>query len=49
MTLDTIIHGGKLVSRDSTKLGLPLVNWVNLTGVVVGIALMYFTAFFVKF
>lgn len=47
--LQVVWEVGKLVSRDSTKLGLPLVNWVNLTGVVVGIALMYFTAFFVKF
>lgn len=47
--LQVVWEVGKLVSRDSTRLGLPLVNWVNLTGVVVGIALMYFTAFFVKF
>ena len=40
---------GKLVVRDGSKLGLSFVNWVNLSGVVVGIALMYFTAFFVKF
>jgi zinc transporter, ZIP family len=40
---------GKLMVRDSTRLGEPVFNWVNLGGVVVGIALMYFTAFLVKF
>ncbi len=47
--LQVVWEVGKLVARDSSKLGLPLINWVNLSGVVVGIALMYFTAFFVKF
>jgi zinc transporter, ZIP family len=47
--LQVIWEVGKLVARDSAKLNLPFVNWVNLGGVVVGIALMYFTAFFVKF
>lgn len=47
--LQVVWEVGKLVARDSGKLGLPLINWVNLSGVVVGIALMYFTAFFVKF
>ena len=27
----------------------PVFTWVNLSGVVVGVALMYFTAFMVKF
>jgi zinc transporter, ZIP family len=40
---------GKLVARESRKLNQPVVNWVNLGGVVVGLALMYFTAFLVKF
>jgi hypothetical protein len=40
---------GKLVARDTERLGLPLVNWVNLSGLVAGLALMYFTAFMVKF
>jgi hypothetical protein len=31
------------------KLGQPVINWVNLAGLVAGIALMYFTAFLVKF
>lgn len=47
--LQVVWEVGKLVARDSTKLGLPLINWVNLGGVFVGIVLMYFTAFFVKF
>lgn len=47
--LQVVWEVGKLVARDSAKVGLPFVNWVNLGGLVVGIALMYFTAFFVKF
>jgi zinc transporter ZupT len=47
--LQVVWEVGKLVARDSAKLDLPLVNWINLGGVVVGIAIMYFTAFFVKF
>jgi zinc transporter ZupT len=47
--LQVVWEVGKMVVRDSDKLGLPFVNWVNLSGVVVGIALMYFTAFLVKF
>ena len=40
---------GKLIAKDTERLGQPLVNWVNLGGLVAGLALMYFTAFFVKF
>ncbi len=47
--LQVVWEVGKLVARDTEKLGKPLVNWVNLGGFVVGIALMYFTAFMVKF
>lgn len=47
--LQVVWEVGKLVAKDSKLLGLPFVNWVNLSGFVVGIALMYFTAFFVKF
>jgi zinc transporter, ZIP family len=39
---------GRLVARDSQKLGLPVVNWTNLAGVALGMAIMYFTAFMVK-
>jgi hypothetical protein len=47
--LQVVWEVGRLVARDSARLGLPVANWFNLGGVVVGIALMYFTAFFVKF
>jgi hypothetical protein len=40
---------GKLVSRASESLGEPLFSPMNLTGLAVGIAIMYFTAFLVKF
>ena len=36
---------GKLLARAER----PLVNWVNLGGLAVGLAIMYFTAFLVKF
>jgi zinc transporter ZupT len=47
--LQVIWEVGKLIARDSTRLGQPLINWVNLSGVFVGIAIMYVTAFMVKF
>lgn len=47
--LQVVWEVGKLVARDSAALGQPLVNWVNLGGGVLGIAIMYFTAFLVKF
>jgi len=47
--LQVVWEVGKLMARDSTRLGLPVINWVNLSGLVVGAALMYFTAFLVKF
>lgn len=47
--LQVVWEVGRLVARDSAKMGLPLINWVNLSGLVVGIMLMYFTAFLVKF
>lgn len=40
---------GKLLIRDSVRLQQPALNWVNLTGFVVGVVLMYATAFLVKF
>ncbi len=39
---------GRLVAKDTAKIGLPLVNWTNLAGVFTGVAIMYFTAFMVK-
>ena len=47
--LQVVWEVGKLIARDSTRIGLPVINWVNLSGVTVGIAIMYFTAFLVKF
>jgi zinc transporter ZupT len=47
--LQVVWEVGKLVVRDSARLNLPVLNWVNFSGVVIGIALMYFTAFLVKF
>jgi len=47
--LQVVWEVGKLIARDSERRGQPVVNWVNLVGLVVGIALMYFTAFLVKF
>lgn len=47
--LQVVWEVGRLVMRDTRRLGLPIINWVNLGGVVAGLALMYFTAFMVKF
>ncbi len=40
---------GKLIVRDSARLGQPALTWSTLGGVVAGAAIMYFTAFLVKF
>lgn len=47
--LQVVWEVGKLVFRDSLRLGQPVINAVNFSGFVVGIAIMYFTAFLVKF
>jgi zinc transporter, ZIP family len=47
--LQVVWEVGKLVARDTAKLGLPVINWTNLAGVMTGVAIMYFTAFMVKF
>ena len=47
--LQVVWEVGKLIARDNTRTGLSIINWVNLTGVTAGIAIMYFTAFLVKF
>lgn len=47
--LQVVWEVGKMVIRDTQRLGLPVINRVNLGGVVAGLALMYFTAFMVKF
>jgi hypothetical protein len=40
---------GKLIARDNKAHDEPVVSWVNLGGVVAGIAIMFATAFLVKF
>jgi zinc transporter ZupT len=47
--LQVVWEVGKLVARDAVRNSQPVVNWVSLSGVVAGIAIMYFTAFMVKF
>jgi zinc transporter ZupT len=47
--LQVVWEVGKLIARDTQRLGQPLINWVNLGGLVAGLAIMYFTAFMVKF
>jgi zinc transporter ZupT len=47
--LQVVWEVGKLVAKDTAALNQPLVNWVNLGGLVTGLGIMYFTAFLVKF
>lgn len=47
--LQVVWEVGKLVARDTQQMGRPLINWVNLGGLVLGLMIMYFTAFMVKF
>ncbi|MBW8012414.1 MAG: metal transporter [Chloroflexi bacterium] len=44
-----IFEVGLLMQRDAQKENISVVNWVNVLGLAIGIALMYFTAFLVKF
>ena len=44
-----IIEVGRLLLRDAEKVGETVMNWANVSGLAAGIAIMYFTAFFVKF
>jgi ZIP family zinc transporter len=46
--LQVVWEVGRLVHKDSSKLGLATVNANNLAGLAVGMALMYFTAVLVK-
>lgn len=47
--LQVVWEVGRLVVRNTGRLGLPVANWSNLGGFTVGVGLMYFTAFLVKF
>ncbi len=40
---------GKLVVNDAARHQAPALTWTNLAGVALGVAVMYFTAFMVKF
>ncbi len=47
--LQVVWEVGKLVARDYTRLNQSFINWTTLAGAAAGIAIMYFTAFLVKF
>ncbi len=47
--LQVVWEVGKLMARDAVKFSQPIINRVSLSGVVAGIAIMYVTAFMVKF
>ena len=44
-----IVEVGGLLRRDAEAQGVPLSSWTNLAGFFAGIAIMYLTAFLVKF
>lgn len=44
-----IYEVGQLLRRNSEKSEEPFVNWINVVGLLIGIAIMYGTAFLVKF
>jgi ZIP family zinc transporter len=44
-----IIEVGRLLVRDAERAKEPVMHWSNVGGLAAGIAIMYFTAFFVKF
>lgn len=44
-----IVEVGRLLLRDAQKHNESVANWINLAGLTLGIAVMYFTAYFVKF
>jgi zinc transporter ZupT len=47
--LQVVWEVGKLIARDSARINQSVVNWVNLSGFTVGLAVMYVTAFLIKF
>ncbi|HEX9987200.1 MAG TPA: metal transporter [Chloroflexia bacterium] len=47
--VQVIVEVGRLLLQDAQKEGRPAVSWANVGGLAMGIGLMYFTAFFVKF
>lgn len=47
--LQVVWEVGKLIAKDTARIGVPVINWVNLSGITLGFAIMYFTAFLIKF
>ena len=47
--LQVVWEVGKLVARGSDQIGRGLISWSNLVGFSIGLVIMYFTAFLVKF
>lgn len=47
--IQVIIEVGTLVIKGSQRLGEPVINWINFSGLAAGMAIMYVTAFLVKF
>lgn len=47
--LQVIWEVGKLLMRDGDRLQQSALNWVNLSGALLGVVIMYLTAFLVKF
>jgi hypothetical protein len=47
--LQVIWEVGKLVTNDALRHQTSALSWTNLAGVALGLAMMYFTAFLVKF
>ena len=43
-----IYEVGQLLRRDAARENLPLITWTNLAGLMIGIGVMYLTAFLVK-
>ena len=46
--LQVIYEVTRLLVRDGQRNGEALLSWLNVAGLVAGIAVMYFTAFFVN-
>lgn len=47
--LQVVWEVGKLVADQSARMDQPLFHWMNLSGLLAGIVVMYLTAFLVKF
>ena len=47
--IQVIWEVGKMVRRDAASHQEPVLSWPNLAGMMAGVAIMYFTAFLVKF